>query len=196
MSKTLFRTAAAAVAVMSLLLPTGASAATSGDCRPETSVKAYTAGSGAETDRVWVDRQAPTRVVVCIAYRSQPVGGIAIVADVLGGATLPEVDVTNDPTRCAVVVHSMTDPADVAIAVDRVDLAASTVCVTVENSTLAVQFLPGSVEPSAPPVIEVWRDGGTDSGWVDIAACPVDFALAVLLDIQSSCMSTNERIFP
>lgn len=189
MRTALSRSVAAGVALATVLPAGVASAATSLDCRPETSVKAFTSGP----DHVWVDRQSTTRVLVCVAIRSQPVGGLAVVADALAGATLPEVDVTNDPEVCPVVVRSISDPADVEIAVN---LVTSAVCLTVEGSTLSIQFVPGDGEPGAPPVVEIWRDGGAEPGWIDIAACPVDFALFALLGVPTTCMSTNERIYP
>src|SRR4051794_8635125 len=100
--RTLTRAIAAVigVALSTVLLPSSvASAATSSDCDKSRSTRLYTSGANDE-DRLWVDNQSPTRVVVCFRMGSVFLGGLTIVADTASTGTLPNVVVGDDPTIC------------------------------------------------------------------------------------------------
>jgi hypothetical protein len=197
MRKALSRIAAVATCVVlsTLVVPAGtASAATSDDCNPATSTKLVTGGIlGNTTDHLWVDYPTPTRVVVCFQFRSLFAGGLTVVADVASGATPPSVDLGDDPGDCTDPVLNLADPVTLRL---NVELATNTVCLTVGSSTLTVRFSQGNISPSTLPVFELWRDGGVNWGWIDAAACPVEYATAVAFGGPTTCMATNDRVFP
>jgi hypothetical protein len=181
-----------AAVLTALLLPAGsASAAVSTDCVKSRSTRLFTSGANDE-DRLWVDQQSPTRVVVCFRMESMSTGGVTIVADAASTVTLPDVHVGTSSSVCNQVVRHITDPVDVLLAVN---LATNAVCISIEGSTTTVQFTQGNIS-GALPVFEVWRDGGTDWGWLDAAACPAQYAIAIAIGGPTTCMETNERLVP
>ncbi|HWL35975.1 MAG TPA: hypothetical protein VNQ77_07255 [Frankiaceae bacterium] len=188
--------AATAVLTTTLLPASTAVAATSDDCRATESTRLFTGGLNEQPDdRVWIDSQSSTRTVVCVRWTwvQVPLGGLTIIADVASGGTLPDVDVDDDASLCPTVLATVADPVPVQISIG---LAASAVCVKTGTTTMSIQFLEGNVGPSTLPVLEVWRDGGADWGYFDVAACPVEFALAVAIQEPTDCMETNDRLFP
>jgi hypothetical protein len=187
--------AMAGALVATALLPAGsASAATSGDCNPATSTRLLTGGLfGNTTDHLWVDHPTATRTVVCFQFESLFFGGLAVIVDVASGATLPDVNVGDDPGLCGDTIATLADPVALRLAVG---LASSSVCLTLGTSTLSLQFVQGNIGPSNLPVFEVWRDGGANWGWIDVAACPSEWAVAVVFDGPGDCMAQNERMFP
>jgi len=197
MRKALCRVASttAGVVLAALLVPIGAaSAATSDDCDAATSTKLLTGGLfGNTTDHLWVDHPSSTRTVICFQFNSLSVGGLTVIADVASGATPPNVVVGDNPNLCPNVVATLSDPVTFRLAVA---LTTNAVCLTLGSSTLTVEVIPGNIDPGNLPVFEVWRDGGDNWGWIDVAACPLDWALAVAFGVPTSCMSTNDRVFP
>jgi hypothetical protein len=197
MRKTLSRLAGVMTcAVLAALVPGAgpASAATSADCNPATSTKLLTGGVlGNTTDHLWVDYPTPTRTVVCFRFDSLSLGGFTVIADAASGATPPRVDLDDNPALCPNPVLNLTDPVALRLAVG---IATNSVCLTVGTSTLTVQFTQGNISPSTLPVFELWRDGGPDWGWIDVAACPVQYAEAVAFGGSTACMATNARVFP
>lgn len=197
MHRSLSRLAAVAAAAVltTMSLPIGsAAAATSNDCNPSTSTKLLTGGLfGNTTDHLWVDYPSSTRTVVCFQFQSLSMGGFTVIFDAASGATLPSVDVDDQPGLCPNTVVTLQDPVPFRLAVG---LAASAVCLTVNGSTVSVQFDQGNIGPSNLPVLEIWRDGGPAWGWIDVAACPAEWAIAVAFGGPTTCMSTNDRIFP
>jgi hypothetical protein len=187
--------AVSACAVLATLVPAGsASAATSNDCDPVRSKKIVTGGVfGNTTDHLWVDSPTATRTVVCFQFNSLSLGGLTVVADAASGATLPSVGLGDNPGTCSAPVLTLADPIALRLAVE---VTTSTVCLTVGASTLTVQFSPGNISPSTLPALELWRDGGPDWGWIDVAACPVEYIVAVTTGGPTTCMETNDRILP
>lgn len=193
MRKTLFRSAVVAVAatvLSTVALPSGvASAATTDDCVKERSVRLYTQGPG-DADRLWVDWDG-TRIVVCFTLGSQFSGGLTIVADTSSSVTRPDVVGGTDPALCPQVVQDIFDPVRLRLAVN---LSLNAVCLTVGETTKTVRFVPGSF--NGLPDLEIWRDGGADWGWIDVAFCPQEYAIAVVFGGPTTCLQTNERVFP
>jgi hypothetical protein len=68
----------------------------------------------------------------------------------------------------------------------------SSVCLTFDGRTLSVRLSQGAA--GGAPVFEAWRDGGPNWGWVDVAACPAEYALAVAFGGPTTCIETNDRI--
>jgi len=196
MRKGLFRAAAVAVAATvfsTVALPSGvASAATTNDCVKSRSVRLYTQGPEDE-DRLWVD-WVGTRVVVCFVLGSQFSGGLTIVADTASSVTPPDVITGTDPALCAQVVPGgdLNDPVRLRLAVN---LTLNAVCLTLGDSTTTIRF----VQPNASgalPLFEIWRDGGPNWGPIDVAFCPEEYVIAVVFGGPTTCLETNERVFP
>jgi hypothetical protein len=185
----------ASAVIAAVLLPAGtASAATSNDCDPVRSTKIVTGGLfGNTTDHLWVDHPTATRTVVCFQFTSLSLGGLTIVADTATGLTPPYLAVGSDPNLCPSPVLTLADPVPVRLAVS---VPTNSVCLTVGTRTLTVQFTAGGIAPSPVPVFELWRDGGPDWGWIDVAACPVEYIVAVTTGGPTTCMETNDRILP
>ena len=183
--------AAGAALFATVGLPSGvASAEDSGDCVKERSVRLYTQGPNDE-DRLWVDQQSLTRVVVCLRLDSAFFGGIAIVFDATNIVTLPSVRTGTNPAACPQVVRDIADPVSLRLAVA---LATNTVCLTLDGKTTTVQFDDGDLTPAMP--LEIWRDGGENWGLIDIASCPVEYAVLITITGPTGCLEHNERIFP
>jgi hypothetical protein len=173
-----------AAALVTAMLPGPASAATTNDCTAETSTRILTSGLD-DADRVWIDRPSETRTLVCVRFQSLSAGGLVVVVDDGG---IPTVSLGGDPWRCPFLVFALVDPVGIRLAVD---VAHPAVCLTVGNTTLTVGVDPAT---GALPGVEVWRDGGPDWGWIDVAACPAEYALAVAFGGPTTCMESNERV--
>ena len=179
-----------AIALSTVVLPaTPATAASSADCDADRSVRLLTSPLPGDprNNRIWVDPQSSTRLVVCFDIIFGALGSGAIIVDT-GGTTLP-IAMGNDPADCNLALVNPTDPVRVRLALN---VLTSTVCITVEEVTITLTF--GEPTIGGAPSMEIWRDG--TFSWIDVAGCPVEYLLWQLNAGPNTCMLTNARIYP
>jgi hypothetical protein len=190
-----------------VLLPAGsASAASSATCGPS-STQIVTGGMH-PSNKVWIDGVNPANplntstVVVCVTMNNSLFysGGLAIVFDAGSGViTPPAVAVTYNPTACGSVTPQWNSASpNLALLVNP---ATRAVCIRTGDPTThadvwtSVQFFPPTV-PGSLPTLEVWKDGGTNWGFIDAAACPVEYTLYLRGLGGEECMTANSQVFP
>jgi hypothetical protein len=193
-----------------VLLPAGSASATasSATCNPLTSTPIVTGGLS-PSNRVWVDGidandpLGTSRITVCVTLNNNLfyTGGMAIVFDAGSGViTPPAVNVTSSPTPCG-TVRPLWDSVTPNLAL-MVNPTARAVCIRTGDPTThadvwtSVQFGAPSVTPGGLPTLEVWKDGGANWGFIDAAACPVEYVLFLTVGGPDTCMTTNKRVYP
>lgn len=194
MRAVLYRPVVAGALLAAALVSSGvASAETSASC-PKAASYEIVSGDN-DSNRLWVYHvDGSSRTTVCLHIGTGAIGGLAIVVDTQSNVVPPLPTIGDDPNTCSFVVPGadLDKPVNFRLAINP---SLNTVCITLEGSTVTVQFAVG-VPSVQLPLLEVWRDGGTDWGLIDAATCPDGFINQAVFHVPSECMATNTRLFP